>query len=375
MKDTARLLLLCEYPTLLGGERSMLATLHGVREAGFVIGVAAPGTGPLAEAVRRHSVELVPMAPRADGHHRADQSQLREELEGLLRRWRPDLVHANSLSMGRLSGPVAATMGLPSLAHLRDIVRISARASADMNCHARLLAVSCAVREFHATMGLAAEKIHVLYNGVDLCHFRPRVPTGYLHHELGLAPGVPLVGTIGQIGLRKGQDVLLGAAALATRRCPEAHYLIVGARWSDKEESRRFEAGLHGAAEALDGHVHWLGVRDDVDRLLEELTLLVHPARQEPLGRVLLEAAACGVAVVATDVGGTREIFPEGAGAARLVPPDDPAAMAAAMEEVLRDAQLRSLMGAAARRRAEEAFAIRQSVSGLVRHYRAVLSG
>jgi len=116
-------------------------------------------------------------------------------------------------------------------------------------------------------------------------------------------------------------------------------------------------------------------VRDDVDRLLEELTLLVHPARQEPLGRVLLEAAACGVAVVATDVGGTREIFPEGAGAARLVPPDDPAAMAAAMEEVLRDAQLRSLMGAAARRRAEEACAIRQSVSGLVRHYRAVLSG
>ena len=98
------------------------------------------------------------------------------------------LLHANSLAMGRLSGPVAAELGLPSVSHLRDIIRLSSQAVADLNCHARLLAVSQATRDFHVAAGLAAEKLHVVYNGVDLEEFRPRSPTGYLHRELGLPP-------------------------------------------------------------------------------------------------------------------------------------------------------------------------------------------
>ena len=59
-----------------------------------------------------------------------------------LNRHRPALLHANSLAMGRLSGPVAAELALPSLSHLRDIVTLSRQAIADLNCHTRLLAVS-----------------------------------------------------------------------------------------------------------------------------------------------------------------------------------------------------------------------------------------
>ena len=65
--------------------------------------------------------------------------------------------------------------------------------------------------------GLDAEKTHVLYNGVDLEQFRPRPPTGYLHRELGLPADAQLIGNIGQIGLRKGQDVLLRAAGVDRR--------------------------------------------------------------------------------------------------------------------------------------------------------------
>ena len=172
----------------------------------------------------------------------------------------------------------------------------------------------------------------MLHNGVDLERFHPRPPTGCLHRQLGLPDNVPLIGTIGQISLRKGHDVL--AAALSRllhagppaagvlssadsrdgRTAPPFAWLIIGERFSTKEESRQFEDRLHQAAgDALAGRVYFLGARDDVEHVLCELTLLVHPARQEPLGRVLLEAAAAGVAVVATDVGGTREIFPSGA--------------------------------------------------------------
>jgi len=368
------LFLLCEYASLNGGEQSMLATLDGVRAAGFSLVVLAPRAGPLAQALQARGIEVIGFAPRdAAGRHRL-QHRLREELAQRLRRRRPDLLHANSLSMGRLAGPVAADAKLPSLAHLRDIVKLSRQAIADLNCHRRLLAVSRAAREFHVVGGICPEKIHVLYNGVDLERFRPRARAGYLHRQLGLPPQAPLIGTIGQIGPRKGQDVLVQAATMLADKLPSVYYLVVGERFSAKAESRRFEAALHAAAGgALSGHLHFLGFRDDVDRLLSELTLLVHPARQEPLGRVLLEAAAAGVAIIATDVGGTAEIFPPGSQSARLVAPGNAAAMAAAIAELVENEPLRLRLAAAARRRAEEAFDVCHAVAGLVAHYRALL--
>ncbi len=366
-------LILCEYPTLSGGERSMLTTLEGVARAGFAPVVAAPPEGPLAETLAARGVEVVGLATRDPSGGRRSQAAVREELACLLANRRPSLVHANSLAMGRLSGPVMQSLRVPSLAHLRDILRLSRQAVADLGCHTRLLAVSEAVRRFHTAGGLAEEKTFVLYNGVDLERFRPGPPTGYLHEELGHSPGAPLVAAIGQIGIRKGFDVLLRAAVRVSQQRPSVHYLLVGQRWSEKAESRRFEADLRqGAAARLGGRVHFLGLRADVDRLLREVTVLVHPARQEPLGRVLLEAAASGVAVVATDVGGTREIFPPESQTARLVPPDEPECLANAMLELLGDGALRSQLGAAARRRAVAAFGAERATVDLVEHYRQV---
>ena len=372
------LLLLCEYATLNGGERSMLSTLDGLAQAGYQVCVAAPLVGPLAQALRNKGIEVVPFELRDAQGVRLPLADLRRNLAEILRSHRPALFHANSLAMGRLSGPVAADLALPSLSHLRDIVTLSRQAIADLNCHTRLLAVSAATRQFHVTQGLAAEKTYVLYNGIDLEHFRPRPPTGYLHQELRLARDVPLVGTIGQISLRKGHDVL--AAALARVLAPFERgagdkgmpfaWLIIGQRFSGKGESRQFEDRLHQvAAGPLAGRVHFLGVRDDVARILNELTLLVHPARQEPLGRVLLEAAAAGLALVATDVGGTREIFPPQCEAASLVPPGDVQAMSAAIGRLLGNAAQRRRLAENARRRAENAFDLQQAVGGLVTHY------
>ncbi len=367
-------LLLCEYPTLSGGEQSMLSALPGVLRAGFEVAAVAPPEGPLADALAARGVEVLPFVFRDEAGKRWPQERLRVDLARLLRRRKPDLLHANSLAMGRLSGPVAAELGLPSIAHLRDVVGLSRRAVADLNCHMRLLAVSEATRAFHVAHGLAAECTHVLHNGVDLDRFRPRAPSGFLHRELGLPRGAKLVGNIGQICLRKGQDAFVRAAVIVARRFPNVHFPIVGERWSDKPESREFEQSLRDAAAGpLAGRLHLLGYRDDVERFLNELTLLIHSARQEPLGRVLLEAAASCVAVVATDVGGTREIFPPSSRSARLVPPDDPDATAAAVVELVQDEALRAELAAAARRRAEEAFDAQRAAAGLIDHYRSVM--
>ncbi len=213
---------------------------------------------------------------------------------------------------------------MPSVGHLRDIVQLSAASIRDLSGHRRLLAVSAATRDWYRSCGVPGERIWVEYNGVDLDRFRPQPPGGYLHAELGIDRRARLVSTIGQIGLRKGTDVFMAAAAQIAEAVSDVHFLIVGRRYSQKDEARAFEQRVRQQANCrvLRGRVHSLGVRTDIDCLLRELTVYVHAARQEPLGRVLLESAATGLAVVATDVGGTREIFDTCPPSALLVPPD-----------------------------------------------------
>jgi glycosyltransferase involved in cell wall biosynthesis len=244
-----------------------------------------------------------------------------------------------------------------------------------VNCHRRLLAVSRATRDYHVAQGVDAGKCHAVHNGVDLATFAPRSDTGYLHREVKVPPNVRFAALIGQIGMRKGTDVALASAQQLAPRFPQLHWLVVGERTSEKEEAVEFEAWVHRLADVppLAGRVHFLGQRRDVELLLNECAILVHAARQEPLARVLLEAAASGVAIVATSVGGTEEIFPADAEAALLVPPDDPSAVAAAVEALLANCGRRQTLGLRARQRAEEAFDVRQAAMRLIEHYRAVL--
>jgi glycosyltransferase involved in cell wall biosynthesis len=220
---------------------------------------------------------------------------------------------------------------------------------------------------------LDSQRVHVVHNGVDLRRFRPRPATGYLHRELDLPSDALLVGAVGQIGMRKGLDTLLVAARRMADEQPKTHFLIVGHRYSQKQEAVEYETSLHAVATQppLVGRVHFLGLRDDMADLLNELALLVHAARQEPLGRVLLEAAAAAVPVLATAVGGTAEIFPDGA--AVLVPPDDAGSLAAAMQGLLADPAARRELARAARRRAEIAFDVARTAENLADHYEAVL--
>ncbi|MCL2346952.1 MAG: glycosyltransferase family 4 protein [Planctomycetaceae bacterium] len=381
-----RIAYLSEFESRHGGENSLLAILPRLRENGVIPMVIAPPQGDFAEAVRRLDVELVAFQ-RTDEHgDTMPLAKAREVLTGLLRNIRPDILHANSLAMGRFSGPVTAELRIPGFSHLRDIVRLNRQAVDDLNRHRCLLAVSHVTRQYHVGQGIRAEKCHVLYNGIDSACFRFRPPNGFLHRELRFPENAVLIGNIGQIGLRKGHDTLLDVMSLLlgneTGRHVNLHLLVIGKRWSSKAESIEYERRLHQRASEppLAGHVHFLGRRQDVPEILNELTLLVHTARQEPLGRVLLEAAASQVPVVAAEVGGTREIFtplPQEQTvcrpAAMLVPCDNTVAFASAVSVLLSDEKLRKELAGSARHIVATRFSIEQSVTQLLSHYETIL--
>ena len=225
---TMRVLVLCEYPSLNGGEHSLLEVARCLDRQRVELIFAAPPTGPLAAALQRAGrTHLAWLCANLQGQ-RLPASGLREGLAELIRRSEPDVVHANSVSMSRLAGPVVQEISRPSVGHLRDIVKLGAASIAQLACHRRLLAVSAATRDWYQRMGLAGADIRVEYNGVDLVRFHPRSPSGYLHAELGIDRRMRLVGTIGQIGLRKGTDVFLAAMNRVAERWPDVHFLIGG---------------------------------------------------------------------------------------------------------------------------------------------------
>ena len=352
-----------EYPSAHGGERSLLATLPVLRES-FELSALAPPTGELPDLLRAAGVPLL-------------AGNVREPADVLaaVRDAAPALLHANSLSAGRAVGRVAGRLPCPATAHLRDILNLSAAAMRDLSRCRRTVAVSAAVRDHHVARGLPADRCAVVRNGIDPAAFLPDQDRAAcrrsVREELELPQETPLVLCVGQIGLRKGWDVLAEAAGLLTADPPPA-FLCVGERWSRKDESVRFEADAFALLNAnAPGRVRRLGTRPDVARLMLASDVLAHPARQEPFGRVLLEAATAGLPIAASPVGGTPEMLGE---AYAPLPPGDAAALAAALSRLLADPAERSRLADAARSRVAR-FTPEAAAAGLAAVWREVLAG
>jgi len=352
----------------------MLAVLPHFVGTDFEFVALTPRTGPLPTSLQSLGVPCIPFEVRdSAGKHRPTE-QILEQLDATVRRIGPDLVHGNSLAMGRLTGVVAAQSIGVYTAHLRDILRLSAAAVSHLNGNRALIAVSHAVRDFHVAQGLESGRVRVVYNGIDGRQTPCGPSTGWLKEELGLPKEAFLVAAIGQICLRKGQDIFANAASSMARHMPNAHFLLVGERYSEKAESVAFEEsiGFEFGVAGLSARFHRLGFRTDIEKLLPEIDLIVHMARQEPFGRVLLEAAAAARPIAATTAGGTQEMLADEQSAI-LIPPDDPDRLAAAFLRLYNEPDLRRRLGDAARERVAIHFSIENAVRGLTDVWRHAL--
>lgn len=369
-----KVLLLFEYATLNGGEFSMLAVLKELGQAEFEFVAAAPVSGMLTGRLEGCGIKVLPLTLRDGNGQKRSVEQINSHLVELITRVSPDLVHSNSLSMGRTVGRIAGRLPMRCTSHLRDIVKLSKAAVSDLNRNAGLIAVSNATRKFHLEQGLLPDKLQVIYNGVDTDIFRPAPESGILKNELGLGDAALLCANIGQICLRKGQTLLAHAAARLAGEFPEANYLFAGQRHSRKRESAAYESVIRLIFRdaGIEDRLFCLGFRQDVPVLLNEVDLLVHTAHQEPLGRVLLEAASCGRAIIATEVGGTGEILTDRV-SALLVRPDDLEALTAAIRRMLTDSEFRSRLGQQARTFAVEKFSLPGAAAEVCRFWKSFL--
>lgn len=356
-----RIAVLFEFPTLNGGERSMLAVLKQLsNRAGLEFTALAPDTGLLADELKRQAIRHLPFSVRDESNHKRPVAELLANLRQVAGNAAADVLHANSLSMSRLLGQLGADHpGFIRTGHLRDIIRLNRTVIRDLNNNQQLIAVSAATRQFHIDQGLLEANCHVIHNGVDTDEFQPR---DRLEMRAKLLPKIAsdatMILNVGQICLRKGQPALAECVCEMLNERDDLHLVIVGTRHSAKIESVEFERSIRAKFQAVnrEQNLHLLGHRNDVASLMNAADLLAHVAHQEPFGRVLLESAASGLPILTSNVGGTSEMLARDE--ALLIPPGCSDSLADGLRLMLSDESLRKSLATAARKAIESKFKI-----------------
>jgi len=333
-----------------GAERVILALAAEQRRQGHdatVLCVDPPGASAFASALRTAGVPARHLAVPGG----ADPGAARALLAAV-RDASPEVLHSHGYKTDVLLAalrPLALRPPLPPLVAtnhnwtgatpaLRVYERLDALA---LRAFARVAAVSRASRAEMLARGLRPDRVAVVPNGIALPGAAPdreraRAALARLVPEPGRSP---VVGYLGRLSAEKG--VLELAEALASPLLGGVRAVLVG----DGPLRAEVEAAL--AARGLTGRAHLLGWRDDATALLPAFDALVLPSWREGVPLAALEAFAAGVPLVASRVGGMPDVVREGE-TGLLVPPRDPAALAAALASLLADAGRRRALATAA---------------------------
>lgn len=235
--------------------------------------------------------------------------------------------------LGRwLHTPVTITLRGTELRHARD-PQLRPRLVRALQQAVQVFSVSDSLKQHAQSLGIPAEKIQVVGNGVDTEKFNP-MDRLEARAKLGLPADVPVLISVGGLVERKGFHRVIECLPALLQRYPGLQYLIVGGASAEGDMRAELEAQV--ARLGLVDHVKFLGamLSKELRLPLSAADVFVLATRNEGWANVFLEAMACGLPVVATDVGGNREVVcREELGA--IVPFGDQAALSAALEQAL----------------------------------------
>jgi glycosyltransferase involved in cell wall biosynthesis len=347
-----------------GGQAQVLSLLAGLTSRGHGSTLHCP-PGPLAERARTAGVPVRRFEARGDLDLVAGLWLARD-----LRVESPDLVHLHSARAHAVGAWAARAAGrLPVIVSRRVDFEVAEHPLSALKYRLgvdRYLCISEGVRRVLARAGVPDRKLAVVPSGIDLERWRCLPDASALGARLGLAPGTPVIGNIAALAPHKDQHNLLGAAAALARRLPAARWVVFG----EGERRGALEAERHRLG--LDEVVLLPGFVERVEEAVALLSVFVLSSYLEGLGTSVLDAQAAGIPVVATAVGGVPEMIEDGV-TGWLVPPRDPEALAAAVEDALaRPAE--AARRAAAARRTVERFAISRTVALTEAAYAEVLA-
>jgi glycosyltransferase involved in cell wall biosynthesis len=345
-----------------GAEQHLLALLPALRERGIDARFLSLDAGMDADRFHRaldeRGVPYVRIPCGADISPRLAASVVRA-----VRAEAPDLVHTHMVHADVYGSVAAHLLRTPfvSTRHNDDRYLLGPFRYVDrtfMHGVRRIIAISDAVRTFHAAAGLPAEKLVTIHYGLDE---PPRPPSETAPADAGIPDDAPLVLAIGRLIEQKDHATLLRAFARVHESRPEARLAILG--WGPLEASTRSLAEGLGIAAAVT-----VAGRVEPRDWLERADVFAHTSRWEGFGIVLLEAMLAGLPIVATRVSAIPEIVVDRE-TGLLVPAGDDEAVAAGLVELIDAPARRAAFGEAGRRRALDEFSVARMTDSTIEVY------
>ena len=291
-------------------------------------------------------------------------------LAGILKKEKPDIVHLHSRRGADIMGGIAARLaGTPCILTRRvDNREKRSWARIKYRYYDRIITISEGIRKVLLSEGVPSDRITCVHSAVDTGQYRKVCDRSWFLREFDLAEDAFICGIVAQLIERKGHRYLLEAMPEILGTHPKTRFLFFGKGPLEKEF--RNICTRSGIAE----NVTFAGFREDLDGILGCLDLLIHPALMEGLGVSLLQAAAAGVPIVATSVGGIPEIVHDGVNG-YLVPPGSVHDLGEAVTRIILDRDKARQFGQEGQKIAKDQFSIDSMVEGNLRVYREVMEG
>jgi glycosyltransferase involved in cell wall biosynthesis len=352
-----------------GGQRSLRDLAIGLRCGPYHPVAILPAGGALGEALREAAVDCLPLdlpsLRRAAG---APALAAVRRLATLVKRERIALLHSDAPRPALYAGLAARLTGIPHVWHVR-----SSRCSRLLSDRVLLALCDGVIAVSRAAAGRSRSlrrsiKVRVVPTGIP--PFEPLSRTA-ARERLGLPQEAYITAVVGRIERDKGGDRALAALARVRTARPGALLVFVGRE--DPGDPWPHTLRVRAAALGLSGAVRFAGELPQASTLLPAFDLLLHPSRHEALPRVVIEALAAAVPVLATAVGGVEEII-EHASSGWLVPPREVDRLADAALRLATDDALRARLAAAGPARARQRFSIEAMLLGITTLYEQLLA-
>ena len=377
MRRKINVLFLVHHAELGGGEISLLETVKHLNKKRFSLIVTLGGKGPLKKRLDKAGIEsIVVDVPEYFQKLKRDPKRknsivsfvksvlafkkLTKEIEKIIKQRNIDLVFANTIKSAMYGIPAAHKCRVKSVWMLHDFLTedfykpLMLKGICMKTKHADLvLCNSKAVKKVYLALAgkSFSEKTIVVYNGIDLKRFNPDVSGAAIEKEFGFT-GEKVISLIGRLEPWKGQKVFIKAAQIALSKRKDLKFLIVGGALFGRE---KFEQKCIALIKrfGLEKKVLMLGFRDDIPEIIAASDVIAHTStKPEPFGRDVIEAMACGKTVIATNIGGPREIISKGSGV--LIPANNPELLAKKIIQLLNDPVKMKEIGAKALERAKD---------------------
>ena len=362
MPQESQRIVLVAHPSadLYGSDLQLLESVRGLVAHGWGVVVSLPGEGPLVERLRNSGAEVeftaVPVLRKAllspSGLLRLGASSARAlpALGRRLRELRPDVLYVNTVTVP-LWLAAARLARVPALCHVHEAERTGrtlARLLSAPLLAARTVAVNSRAAQEILLQAIPrlAPRTEVLHNGIEGPPAEPPPVTP--------AGGPRRLVLVGRLSPRKGIDVALEAVALLRQQGRDVQVELCGSVFPGYEWYER-QLRDRAARPDLAGAVIFAGYVSPTWPALARAEVALVPSRAEPFGNAAGEAQLAGRPVVVSAVQGLQEIVTDGE-TGLLVPPDDPAELAAAVARLLDDAPLASALAAAGRESARHRF-------------------